>query len=53
MVVYCRLTPPFTMIGSSVATVEKSKHKDYPEGNFTWQSIFIENVIVATLIIGQ
>jgi hypothetical protein len=30
-----RLTPPFTMIGSSVAKVEKSKHKDFPEGNLS------------------
>jgi NADPH-dependent curcumin reductase CurA len=26
------MAPPFTMIGSSVAKVEKSKHKDFPEG---------------------
>ena len=29
------LTPPFTMLGSSVAKVEQSKHKDFPEGGTT------------------
>ena len=28
-----RMTPPFTMIGSSVATIEESKHPGYPEGS--------------------
>ena len=27
-----RMTPPFTMIGSSVAVVEESKHSKYPKG---------------------
>ena len=27
-----RMTPPFTMIGSSVAVVEESKHPSYPKG---------------------
>jgi hypothetical protein len=26
------MTPPFTMIGSSVAVVEESKHQDFPQG---------------------
>jgi hypothetical protein len=26
------MTPPFTMIGSSVAIVEESKHQDFPQG---------------------
>jgi hypothetical protein len=26
------MTPPFTMLGSSVAKVEQSKHKDFPQG---------------------
>merc|ERR1712183_198771 len=28
-----RMTPPFTMIGSSVAVVEESKHSSYPKGS--------------------
>merc|ERR1719427_1803418 len=28
-----RMTPPFTMIGSSVAEVEESKHPSYPKGS--------------------
>merc|ERR1711910_180807 len=28
-----RMTPPFTMIGSSVAVVEESKHPSYPKGS--------------------
>merc|ERR1711892_219329 len=28
-----RMTPPFTMIGSSVAVVEESKHATYPKGS--------------------
>merc|ERR1719228_2544649 len=28
-----RMTPPFTMIGSSVAVVEDSKHPSYPKGS--------------------
>merc|ERR1719369_2636738 len=28
-----RMTPPFTMMGSSVATVEESKHPGYPVGS--------------------
>ena len=28
-----RMTPPLTMIGSSVATIEESKHPGYPEGS--------------------
>merc|ERR1711936_209590 len=27
-----RMTPPFTMIGSSVAEVEESRHPDFPVG---------------------
>jgi hypothetical protein len=37
-----RLTPPFTMIGSSVAKVEKSKHKDFPEGNLLVQFCMLQ-----------
>merc|ERR1712013_705841 len=28
-----RMTPPFTMIGSSVAEVEESRHPTYPKGS--------------------
>ena len=28
-----RMTPPFTMIGSSIATIEESKHPGYPVGS--------------------
>ena len=28
-----RMTPPFTMIGSSVAEVEESRHPAYPKGS--------------------
>ena len=41
-----RMTPPFTMIGSSVATVEKSKHKDFPEGVHSFSSSYLKKIVV-------
>jgi len=40
------MTPPFTMIGSSVALVEQSKHKDFPEGIKYFQEALRHNIFV-------